>query len=172
MHISNFRPVKRVPDIVRAFAGIRERVPSVLILVGDGPVRPDVEAEVLRLGVGSSVRFLGKVDAVADLLRAADLYLLPSQSESFGLSALEAMACGVPVIGTRVGGLPEVVRDGQDGVLVDVGDVDGIVRAALELLEPARWREARRAAIARAGDFSAERVVPLYERLYERVARG
>ncbi len=172
MHISNFRPVKRVPDIVRAFARVQAQVPSVLILVGDGPQRPEVEAEVERLGVTSRVRFLGKVSVVADLLRAADLYLLPSASESFGVSALEAMACGVPVIGTNVGGLPGVVRDGETGALVPVGDVDAIARKALEFLEPDRWGVARAAAIRRARDFAAELVVPRYENLYERAVGG
>lgn len=169
MHISNFRPVKRVPDIVRAFALVRERVPAVLILVGDGPQRPEVEAEVERLGLTSVVRFLGKVNVVADLLRSADLYLLPSESESFGLSALEAMACGVPVIGTDVGGLPEVVQDGESGALVAVGDVEAMALRTVELLEPDRWRAAREAAVRRARVFSAELVVPRYEHLYERM---
>ncbi len=170
MHISNFRPVKRVPDIVRAFARVRDQVPSVLVLIGDGPQRPEVEAEVERLELGSSVRFLGKVSVVADLLQAADLYFLPSASESFGLSALEAMACGVPVIGTNVGGLPEVVRDGESGALVPVGDVEAMARRALELLEPGRWQRARDAAVRRAADFAAELIVPQYENLYQRVA--
>lgn len=172
MHISNFRPVKRVPDIVRAFARVLANVPAVLVLVGDGPQRPEVEAEVQRLGVGSSVRFLGKVNFVADLLRAADLYLLPSASESFGVSALEAMACGVPVIGTNVGGLPEVVRDGETGALVPVGDVEALADSALEFLEPDRWQTARAAAVRRAADFSASLVVPKYENLYERMVGG
>ncbi len=172
MHISNFRPVKRVPDIVRAFARVLESVPAVLVLVGDGPQRPEVEAEVQRLGVGSSVRFLGKVNFVADLLRAADLYVLPSASESFGVSALEAMACGVPVIGTNVGGLPEVVRDGETGALVPVGDVEAMADRALEFLEPDRWQTARAAAVRRAADFSASLVVPKYENLYERMVGG
>ncbi len=172
MHISNFRPVKRVPDIVRCFAQIQQVVPSVLVLVGDGPQRPEVEAEVGRLGVEGAVRFLGKVNVVADLLRAADLYFLPSSSESFGLSALEAMACGVPVVGTNVGGLPEVVRDGVTGALVPVGDVDAMARRAIELLQPEQWARGRAAAIERAKDFAADLVVPRYEALYERVVRG
>lgn len=169
MHVSNFRAVKRVPDVVRVFAKVRERIDAVLVLVGDGPARPDVEEEVARLGVASDVRFLGKVDAVADLLRAADLFLLPSESESFGLSALEAMACGVPVIASNVGGLPEVVVDGETGRLAPVGDVDAMAEAALEHLAPDRWRTARAAAVARARDFDEALVVPRYEALYQRV---
>jgi N-acetyl-alpha-D-glucosaminyl L-malate synthase BshA len=173
MHVSNFRPVKRVPDIIRAFAKIVPQVPAVLVLAGDGPQRPEVEAEVERLGLGERVRFLGKVDAVAELLRSADLFLLPSASESFGLSALEAMACGVPVVGTEVGGLREVVRNGETGALVPVGDVDALAARSIELLtDGRRWAAARAAAIRRAEGFSAERVVPMYEDLYRRVLAG
>jgi N-acetyl-alpha-D-glucosaminyl L-malate synthase BshA len=169
MHISNFRAVKRVPDVVRVFAKIRERVPAVLVLVGDGPQRPEAEAEARRLGVGGDVRLLGKVAVVSDLLRAADLFLLPSESESFGLSALEAMACGVPVVASRTGGVPEVVDDGKTGVLVEVGDVDTMAVGALEILEPGRWRAMRAAAVEHARAFSSERIVPRYEALYRRV---
>jgi N-acetyl-alpha-D-glucosaminyl L-malate synthase BshA len=169
MHVSNFRPVKRVPDVVEAFAKIRQHVPSVLVLVGDGPERPATEAAVARLGVGEHVRFLGKVDAVADLLRAADLFLLPSASESFGLAALEAMACGVPVIASRVGGIPEVIVDGESGALVDVGDVDAMARRAIEFLEPKRWKQAREAAVTHARRFDEAEIVPLYEDFYARV---
>jgi N-acetyl-alpha-D-glucosaminyl L-malate synthase BshA len=169
-HISNFREVKRVPDVVRIFARIQEKTPSVLVLAGDGPQRPDAEAEAERLGIADKVRFLGKVDAVAELLRAADLYLLPSRSESFGLSALEALACGVPVVASNVGGLPEVVEDGRHGALVEFGDLDGMAERSLELLaDPALYASSREAAIERAGMFATERVVPLYEDLYERV---
>ncbi|NIM51677.1 MAG: N-acetyl-alpha-D-glucosaminyl L-malate synthase BshA, partial [Gemmatimonadales bacterium] len=169
MHVSNFREVKRVPDVVRVFAKVRESLPAVLVLVGDGPERPGTEAEVEKLGLTKHVHFLGKVDAVADLLRAADLFLLPSASESFGLSALEAMACGVPVVASRVGGLPEVVDDGGGGALVPAGDLDAMTENALALLEPERWRAARAAAVRRAQLFSAERIVPRYEALYSAV---
>ena len=170
VHVSNFREVKRVPDVVRIFAEVRKETPAVLILAGDGPQRPEAEAEATRLGVRDHVRFLGKVDAVPDLLRTADLYLLPSETESFGLSALEALACGVPVVGSDTGGLPEVVTDGECGALMPVGDVDGMARRALELLcNEQRMSDARRAAVERSKQFSAELVVPLYEQLYERV---
>jgi N-acetyl-alpha-D-glucosaminyl L-malate synthase BshA len=169
MHISNFRPVKRVSDVVRVFAKVRERTDAVLVLVGDGPDRQHVEEETERLGVARYVRFLGKVDAVADLLRAADLFLLPSASESFGLSALEAMACGVPVIASDVGGLPEVVVNGETGALAPVGDVDAMTELAHEYLAPDRWRTARAAAVERSRDFDEAQVVPQYEALYRRV---
>ncbi len=169
MHISNFREVKRVPDVVRVLAKVREQVDAALVLVGDGPERPQTEAEVERLGLASHVRFLGKVDAVADLLRAADLFVLPSSSESFGLSALEAMACGVPVVASDVGGLPEVVEDGVSGRLVPPGEVEHMAAAALGLLDPAQWKATRSAAVERAQHFSAERIVPRYEALYASV---
>jgi N-acetyl-alpha-D-glucosaminyl L-malate synthase BshA len=169
MHVSNFRPVKRVPDVIRIFAQVRQQLPAVLVLVGDGPERQAVVAEAERLGVAEDVRFLGKVDAVADLLRAADLFLLPSASESFGLSALEAMACGVPVVASQVGGLPEVVVDGVTGALVQVGDVDTMAQRALDLLQPDRWDQVRTAAVKHTERFHEARIVPMYEALYRRV---
>jgi N-acetyl-alpha-D-glucosaminyl L-malate synthase BshA len=169
MHISNFRPVKRVRDVVQAFARVRAALPAVLVFVGDGPERPVAEELVADLGLTRDVRFLGKVDAVADLLRCADLFLLPSESESFGLAALEALACGVPVIGTNVGGLPEVVPP-EAGALVGLGDVDGMAAGALDLLgSETRYQAARSAAVRAAQRYSAERIVPLYESLYRRV---
>jgi len=169
MHISNFRPVKRVLDVVRAFAHVRSALKSVLVFVGDGPERPAAEELVADLGLGRDVRFLGKVDAVADLLRCADLFLLPSESESFGLAALEALACGVPVVGTNVGGLPEVVPE-DAGALVPLGDVEQMAKRALAILgDPNRLRTVREAAVRAAARFSADQVVPMYEDLYRRV---
>jgi N-acetyl-alpha-D-glucosaminyl L-malate synthase BshA len=173
MHISNMREVKRMQDVVRTFAKVREKLPARLVLVGDGPDRPLAEREADALGVGSAVRFLGKVEDVAAALRWADLYLLPTQVESFGLSALEALATGVPVIGVDAGGLPEVVENGVSGVLCPPGDVDGMAAGALALLEdPRRWAAASAAARVRAREFATERVVPQYEQLYEAVAGG
>lgn len=169
-HISNFREVKRVPDVVRVFARVRKEIPSVLVLAGDGPQRKETEAEAERLGVAGDVLFLGKIDAVADLLRAADLYLLPSSTESFGLSALEAMACGVPVIGSQVGGLGEVVVDGTTGYLAPVGDVEQMAMRAVELLADSNKLSAfREAAASRAAMFYPDRVVSLYEAMYQRL---
>ena len=167
LHVSNFRPVKRIPDVIRVFAGVRRELPSTLVLVGDGPERDAAEAETDRLGLRRDVRFVGKVDSVAEILRAGDLFLLPSSTESFGLAALEAMACGVPVVATRVGGVPEVVTDGETGVLAALGDVDAMVAACLSILrDPARLATMRAAAVHRAQEFAAERVVPRYEQLY------
>jgi N-acetyl-alpha-D-glucosaminyl L-malate synthase BshA len=145
-------------------------VSAVLVLVGDGPARPEAEEEARTLGVQEDVRFLGKLDSTAQLLRSADLFLLPSEEESFGLAALEAMACGVPVIASRVGGLPEVVVHGETGALAPVGAVDTMASAALQLLcDPARSAAAREASIRRAETFTADRIVPQYEALYQRV---
>ena len=142
MHVSNFRAVKRVRDVVRVFAEVNRELPCVLVMIGDGPDRPAAEEEARMLGVEQSVSFLGKLDQIAPLLAAADLFLLPSQTESFGLSALEALASGVPVIGTNTGGLPEVIRDGETGILCAVGDVAGMAAAALEILrDPRRWKQ-------------------------------
>lgn len=167
LHVSNFRALKRVPDVVRIFAKVRAERRAVLVLAGDGPTRPETEATVRELGLESDVRFLGKVDPVADIMRAADLFLLPSSSESFGLSALEAMACGVPVVASDVGGLHEVIQDGVHGALTPVGDIEGMAHRALELLEEERWQQTRERAIARARDFAAEKVVPRYEAVYD-----
>jgi N-acetyl-alpha-D-glucosaminyl L-malate synthase BshA len=174
MHISNFRPVKRVRDVVGVYARVAQEVPSVLVMVGDGPDRVEAEQEARRLGVEQSVHFLGKLESVAPLLASADLFLLPSASESFGLSALEALATGVPVIGTRTGGIPEVVRDGETGALCAVGDVEGMARAAIGLLrDPERWRAASELAKADARErFSLDNVVAQYESFYTRAIDG
>ena len=168
MHISNFRAVKRVRDVVGIYARVAKEVPSVLVMVGDGPERIDAEQEARRLGVQDRVFFLGKLEAVAPLLASADLFLIPSQSESFGLSALEALATGVPVIGTRAGGLPEVVRDGETGALCAVGDVEGMARAAIAFLtDNDHWQAASTRAAADARKrFSLEQVVRKYEDFY------
>lgn len=168
MHMSNFRPVKCVRDIVRVFAKVHEQIPSLLVMVGDGPDRSEAETEARELGVSEDVMFLGKIDLIAPLLAGADLFLLPSNSESFGLSALEALASGVPVIGTNLGGLPSVVRHGITGFLHDVGDIDSMAKSALLLLrDPERWQQFSEAAEADARDrFSQDNVVAQYEALY------
>lgn len=174
MHISNFRPVKRVGDVVRVAARVMEKVPARLIFVGDGPDRPMAEELARNLGIGARVVFLGKQEQVAELLSCADLFLLPSESESFGLSALEAMASEVPVVGTRCGGLQELVTDGVNGRLLPVGAVDGLADAAIEILsDPERQGEMGRAGRAEAiGRYSIERVPSIYEAYYEEVLQG
>lgn len=168
VHLSNFRPVKRIRDVVRTFAAIHAEVPSVMVMIGDGPDRPDAEDEARLLGVEKDVSFLGKLNDVAPLIAAADLFLLTTDRESFGLSALEALASGVPVMGYGVGGLPEVVRNGETGVLCAVGDTAGMARAASAILrDPARWARMSAAAAADArARFGMNEVVALYEALY------
>jgi N-acetyl-alpha-D-glucosaminyl L-malate synthase BshA len=169
MHVSNFRPVKRVRDVVGIFARVQREIPAVLVMVGDGPDRVDAEAEARELGIQDKVFFLGKIDAVAPLLAGADLFLLPSSNESFGLSALEALACGVPVIGAKAGGIPEVVRDGETGVLCPVGDIEGMSRAAISILKDRdRWQLMSDLAAADARErFSLDAIVSQYEAFYE-----
>jgi L-malate glycosyltransferase len=171
-HVSNFREVKRVKDVVRVFARIHRAMPATLVMIGDGPERVDAEQEARELGVGQDVKFLGRLDSVASLLQASDLFILPSQTESFGLAALEAMACGSPVVASRAGGLPEVVDDGVNGILEPVGSVEAMSRRAVELLRDAERHAAMRgAAIAKAREFSADAIVPMYEALYQEVIR-
>jgi N-acetyl-alpha-D-glucosaminyl L-malate synthase BshA len=168
MHISNFRALKRVRDVVRIFDRIQREVPSRLVFVGDGPDRPEAAAEVGALGLSDRVVFLGKQDSVAELLACADLFLLPSDSESFGLSALEAMASGVPVVATAVGGLIEVVEDGRGGRLAQVGDIDAMAAAGIEILRDIEsWRSYSAAARDAAQRFQVDRIVPMYEKYYK-----
>lgn len=174
VHISNFRPVKRVLDVLDVFWRVNREVPAHLLLVGDGPDRAKVEQACWDCGDCDRVHFIGNLPVVEEVLVGADLFLLPSEHESFGLSALEALACEVPVIASRAGGLPEVVRDGENGFLFAVGDTEGMAEAAVELLRD----EPRRREFATAGrrwaveQFSEEEVVARYRDLYLRVIEG
>jgi N-acetyl-alpha-D-glucosaminyl L-malate synthase BshA len=173
MHISNFRAVKRAEDVVSVFAKLTAKQPSRLVLVGDGPERPRVLMRAEELGVRDRVMFLGKHTSVHEVLSCADLFLLPSASESFGLVALEAMACGAPVVASNVGGLPEVIEHGTSGYMFDVGDIDAMAEAGLRIMgDDEHWRSLSEAGRALAEErFSSERVVPQYERYYEQVLR-
>jgi L-malate glycosyltransferase len=169
-HISNFRAVKRTDDVVRIFAGIVATLPARLLLVGDGPERARAQQLAEDLGIADSVLFLGKQTSVTELLACSDLFLLPSESESFGLVALEAMACGVPVVATRTGGVPEVVEHGHSGYLAPIGATAEMATAGIELLSDAdRWRHASAAARHDAERFSTDLVIPRYERLYQEI---
>jgi L-malate glycosyltransferase len=171
MHLSNFRPVKRITDVIEIFALVREKIPAKLVMIGDGPDRGAAEYIVRKKRLSKDVLFLGKQDRVHEKLGLADLFLLPSQTESFGLAALEAMACEVPVIATNVGGIPEVVHDGVDGYLFEPGDVGGAAKHALEILtRPDRGRmmgEMARASARR--QYCSNDIIPLYEDYYRKV---
>lgn len=171
MHLSNFRPVKRILDAVEIFALVRAKMPARLVMIGDGPDRAPAEELARQRGVAGDVLFLGKQNDVQEKLSQADLFLLPSQLESFGLAALEAMACEVPVIATNVGGVPEVVEHGVDGFLVEPGDVATAGKYAIDLLSRAdRGREmGHQARIDARKKFCANDVIPHYERYYEQV---
>jgi N-acetyl-alpha-D-glucosaminyl L-malate synthase BshA len=174
MHLSNFRPVKRVVDVVKIFARVVEELPAQLVLIGDGPDRSAAEWLAHDLGIQARVHFLGKQERVNELLPLADILLMPSELESFGLAALEAMACKVPSIATRVGGVPELIDDGETGLLYEVGDVDGMAAGALSLLRDRERLDAMREAGRRTAQkrFCASLVVPQYVRYYEKTVKN
>ena len=171
IHVSNFRPVKRIDSVLHVFARIAARVPSRLLLVGDGPELGTAYRLGRELGVHSLIQALGAQEGIIPLLSIADLFLLPSAQESFGLAALEAMACDVPVVASDVGGLPEVIEHAVSGFLHPLDDLDGMAASGIALLTDAplhkRVREAARARVTH--DFCADRVVPMYEACYQRV---
>ena len=166
-HISNFRKVKRVEDVVRVFAKIQEKIPAKLIMVGDGPDREIADQLCKNLGIKKPVLFLGNTSDIEQILCFSDLFLLPSISESFGLSALEAMVAGVPVVSSNAGGIPEVNEEGVSGFLCEVGDIDTMAARALYILEDeARLKEFKKGALEVAKRFDEEKIVPMYEALY------
>ncbi|PJJ83937.1 N-acetyl-alpha-D-glucosaminyl L-malate synthase BshA [Mucilaginibacter auburnensis] len=170
VHTSNFRKVKRTEDVVKIFAKIRKKIPSKLLMVGDGGERSSCEQLCRDLGVAEDTRFLGKQDAIEEILSVSDLFLMPSQSESFGLAALEAMACKVPVISSNTGGLPELNVDGVTGFLSDVGDVDDMADKSIYILEDdERLATFKENALARAKEFELSKILPLYENYYAEV---
>jgi N-acetyl-alpha-D-glucosaminyl L-malate synthase BshA len=169
VHASNFRKVKRVHDVIQIFANIHKIIPSKLLMVGDGPDRPEAEELCRELNICDDVRFLGKQQEMEEILAIADLFLLPSESESFGLSALEAMAAGVAVISTNAGGLPEINIEGKTGYMANVGDVATMTQKAIALFEDeALLNEIKQNAKEQAAKFSIHNIVPLYEELYNR----
>jgi len=170
IHTSNFRKVKRTDDVIRIFAKLVKVIPAKLLMVGDGGERSYCEELARELGVGEDVRFLGKQDAIEEILSVSDLFLMPSESESFGLAALEAMACKVPVISSNAGGLPELNLDGVTGFLKDVGDVDGMAEKAIYILEDeSRLQQFKNNALARAKEFDLANILPAYENYYVEV---
>ena len=174
MHLSNFRPVKRITDVVEIFALVREKIPAKLVMIGDGPDRGAAEYLARKKRLSKDILFLGKQDRVYEQLGLADLFLLPSNLESFGLAALEAMACEVPVVATNVGGIPEVVKHGVDGYLVEPHDVAGAAKYALDILTRAdRGRAMGEMARANAASkYCSNDIIPLYESYYEKVLSG
>nr|MBS0037657.1 N-acetyl-alpha-D-glucosaminyl L-malate synthase BshA [Saprospiraceae bacterium] len=170
MHTSNFRKVKRVDNVIRIFDGIHKNFPSKLLLVGDGPERNNLENLCRELKICHDVIFLGKQDAIEELLAISDLFIIPSESESFGLSALEALACKVPVVSSNVGGLPEVIVDGYCGYMRDPDDVEGMTEAALSILsDPKKLALFRENAFKQAQKFEISKIIPVYENHYKRV---
>lgn len=170
IHTSNFRKVKRVPDVMKTFAQIREKIPARLLMVGDGPERRTAEEMCREAGFCEDVSFLGSQNSVEEIYSIGDLFLLPSESESFGLAALEAMACGVPVIASHAGGLPELVIEGETGFTAPVGDVDLMAQRSLEILSnDETWQQFSDRAVAHARTFAINEIVPAYEAYYAQV---
>ncbi|MBA3827310.1 MAG: N-acetyl-alpha-D-glucosaminyl L-malate synthase BshA [Taibaiella sp.] len=169
-HVSNFRKVKRVEDVIEIFKKVRETVPSKLLMIGDGPERQHAEELVRKYNLYHDTRFLGKQEEIDELLSITDLFILPSQYESFGLSALEAMACGVPVISTNSGGLSEINVQGKTGYLSNVGDIEDMAAHAIHIIgDDTTLQQFKKAAIHHARTFDKKHIVPLYEELYAEV---
>lgn len=169
VHTSNFRKVKRVDDVIRVFEKVANKVPARLLLVGDGPERAHIETLCRQLNIYDDVRFLGKLEAVEEVLSVADLFLMPSEKESFGLAALEAMACEVPFISSNAGGIPELNIDGVTGFTARVGDIEAMTRHALHVLGDENLAGFKSNALARAKEFDIEKILPAYEDFYNQV---
>ncbi len=169
VHTSNFRKVKRVDDVINIFANIHQEIPSKLLMIGDGPERTKAEALCRELGICDDIRFLGKLEAVEEVLSVADLFIMPSEKESFGLAALEAMACEVPVISSNTGGIPELNIQGVTGFLSPIGDIEDMTRKALFVLDKNNLPKFKENALARAKEFDITQILPLYEAFYKRI---
>lgn len=172
VHASNFRKVKRVDDVIHIFAAVRKEMPAKLLMVGDGPERPAMEELSRKLGIDEDVKFLGKQEQMEDILAVSDMFLLPSEYESFGLAALEAMAARAVVVSTNAGGLSEINIQGATGFMADVGDVASMSRYAIDLLkDDARLAEMKEAAYRQAEKFDISNIIPVYEKLYSQYCR-
>jgi len=169
VHTSNFRKVKRVGDVIKIFANIHREIPAKLLMIGDGPERSKAETMCREIGIFNDTRFLGKLEAVEEVLSVADLFLMPSEKESFGLAALEAMACEVPVISSDTGGLPELNIQGVTGFMSPVGDVEDMTNKALFVLDKNNLPAFKENALKRAKEFDITRILPLYEQYYQRI---
>jgi len=169
VHTSNFRKVKRIGDVINVFYNIQKEVPAKLLLIGDGPERIQAEAMCRELNICEDTRFLGKLEAVEEVLSVADLFLLPSEKESFGLAALEAMACEVPVVSSNAGGIPELNVQGVTGYLCNIGDVEEMTRKALFILDKTNLPKFKANALKRAYEFDITRILPQYEKHYQEV---
>src|SRR6185436_13050533 len=173
VHASNFRAVKRVGDVIKVFGKVVEKIPSKLILIGDGPERVNLERECRETKYCDYIRFIGKQEAVEEILSIGDLFILPSETESFGLAALEAMACQVPVITTNTGGSPELNVQGVTGFMSNVGDVDDMAKNAITILEnDERLTKFKHQALTHAKKFDIKNILPMYEKVYERAIAG
>jgi len=171
VHTSNFRKVKRVEDVIQVFNNIRKIIPAKLLLVGDGPERIKMEKLCRELGICEDIRFLGKLEAVEEVLSVSDLFLMPSEKESFGLAALEAMSCEVPVVSSNVGGIPELNIDGVTGFNCEVGDVKDMTEKALYVLTDENLDKFKTAALERAKEFDITNILPLYENFYYKILK-
>ncbi|MEL6560627.1 MAG: N-acetyl-alpha-D-glucosaminyl L-malate synthase BshA [Bacteroidota bacterium] len=169
VHTSNFRKVKRVEDVIEMFCKISKQIPVKLLLVGDGPERNRMEQLGREMCQCDDIRFLGKLEAVEEVLSVSDLFVMPSEKESFGLAALEAMACEVPVISSNAGGLPELNINGQSGYVCNIGDVDDMAAKALHILDDANLNQFKKGALDRAKDFEVSKILPQYEKMYNEV---
>lgn len=171
VHTSNFRTVKRVQDTIRILKMVNQEVPSKLVLVGDGPERSDCERLARELEISNKVIFLGKQESLPPILASCDLFLIPSQSESFGLAALEAMSCGLPVVSSSVGGLPEVVSHNENGFIAEIGDVERMARYSIDLLSNDKKykRFSQNARSSAVNNFDKEKIIPVYEDYYQKV---
>ena len=167
VHTSNFRKVKRVEDVLMVFYNLRKKIPVKLLLVGDGPERIRIESLCRELGTCDDIRFLGKLDQIEEVLSVSDLFIMASEKESFGLAALEAMACEVPVISTNAGGLPELNIHDQSGLLSNVGDIEDMTKNAFTILDDKNLPRFKEGALNRAKDFNVDKILPMYEDIYE-----